>query len=230
MIIYILQCHSNFHIVLAKIWVKKQVNRHYFQILSPFILSIFKNKACILHHFTFLDWLPTHYCLRPITHFQHLKSHFLTPILPFSAMCFVVLEDFVYTIAVDIYAFRLAFSSILRCILHHFTLRLAPKRTAFSTKTHCVLPQIARHFTANSPKAGANASPLEYKFILLHSHANPFLHQNKPSRESIFCGKVGRWWIKRALIMLKFLPKRLQRLAGWRVNRQAREQADKWAG
>jgi len=31
-------------------------------------------------------------------------------------MCFVVLEDFVYTIAVDIYAFRLAFSSILRCI------------------------------------------------------------------------------------------------------------------
>ena len=49
-------------------------------------------------------------------------------------MCFVVLEGFVYTIAVDIYAFRLAFSGIL----HHFTLRLAPKRTAFSTKTHCI--------------------------------------------------------------------------------------------
>jgi len=53
-------------------------------------------------------------------------------------MCFVVLEGFVYAIMVDIYAFRLAFCSILRCVLHHFTLRLAPKRTAFSTKTHCV--------------------------------------------------------------------------------------------
>ena len=40
-------------------------------------------------------------------------------------MCFVVLEDFVYTIAVDIYAFRLAFSGILHCVLHHFTLHLA---------------------------------------------------------------------------------------------------------
>ena len=146
MIIYILQCHSNFHIVLAKIWVKKQVNRHYFQILLPFILSIFKNKACILHHFTFLDWLPTHYCLRPITHFQHLKSHFLTPILPFSAMCFVVLEGFVYTIAVDIYAFRLAFSSILHCIQHQNTLHFASKRTAFCTKTHCIQHQNALRF------------------------------------------------------------------------------------
>jgi hypothetical protein len=34
--------------------------------------------------------------------------------LPFSAMCFMVLEVFVYTITVDIYAFYLAFS----CILH----------------------------------------------------------------------------------------------------------------
>ena len=59
-------------------------------------------------------------------------------VLPFLAMCFMVLEGYVYTIAVYIYAFRLAFSSILHCVLHHFTLRLAPKRTAFSTKTHCV--------------------------------------------------------------------------------------------
>ena len=31
-------------------------------------------------------------------------------ILPFLAMFFVVLKGFVYTIAVDVYAFRLAFS------------------------------------------------------------------------------------------------------------------------
>ena len=53
-------------------------------------------------------------------------------------MFFVDREGFVYTIAADIYAFRPAFSGILHCVLHHFTLHLAPKRTAFSTKTHCV--------------------------------------------------------------------------------------------
>ena len=37
-------------------------------------------------------------------------------ILPFSAMCFMDLKGFVYTIAVDIYAFRLASNGILHCI------------------------------------------------------------------------------------------------------------------
>ena len=67
-------------------------------------------------------------------------------ILPFLAMCCMVLKGFVYTIAMDIYAFRLAFSSILHCVLHHFTLRLAPKRTPFCTKTHPILHQNARYF------------------------------------------------------------------------------------
>ena len=60
-------------------------------------------------------------------------------ILPFSAMCFMVLEGFVYTITADIYAFILhsatfctAFSIKTHCVLHHFTLHFAPKRTAFS--------------------------------------------------------------------------------------------------
>ena len=38
------------------------------------------------------------------------------PILPFWAMYFVVLKGFVYTIAVDIYAFCLAFSIKTHCI------------------------------------------------------------------------------------------------------------------
>jgi len=50
----------------------------------------------------------------------------------------MVRKGFIYTIAVDIYAFHLAFCTILHCILYHFILRLAPKRTAFSTKTHYV--------------------------------------------------------------------------------------------
>ena len=59
-------------------------------------------------------------------------------ILPFLAMCFMVLEGYVYTIAAYIYVFRLAFSCILHGVLHHFTLRLASKLTAFCTKTHCI--------------------------------------------------------------------------------------------
>jgi len=53
-------------------------------------------------------------------------------------MYFMVQKGFIYTIAVDVYAFRLAFSGILPCILQHFSLRLAPKRTAFSGKTHSI--------------------------------------------------------------------------------------------
>ena len=51
----------------------------------------------------------------------------------------------------------------------------------------------------------------------------PFGHQNKPSRESIFCGKVGNWWTKRVLIMLIFLLKIRQKaikpcLHAWQRN------------
>ena len=53
-----------------------------------------------------------------------------------------------YTIAVDIYTYCLVFCRISHCVLHHFTLRLASKRTAFCTKLHCVLHQIALHFAA----------------------------------------------------------------------------------
>ena len=37
-------------------------------------------------------------------------------ILPFLSMYFMVLKGFVYTNAVDVYAFHLAFSAILHCI------------------------------------------------------------------------------------------------------------------
>ena len=109
-------------------------------------LSIFRPRTCILHHFTFLVWLPTHIFTTPISHFQPLKTHFLTAILPFLAMSFMDLKGFVYTNIVNIYAFRLAFSGKLHCIQQHFTLRLTPKRTAFSTKTQPILHQNARHF------------------------------------------------------------------------------------
>ncbi len=70
-------------------------------------------------------------------------------ILPFWAMSFMVLRGFVYAVAVNFYAFRLTFSLILHRILHHFTLHLAPKRTAFCGISPCVLHQNAVHLAAN---------------------------------------------------------------------------------
>jgi hypothetical protein len=49
-------------------------------------------------------------------------------------------KGYIYTLAVHFYAFRVAFGTILHCILHHFDLHLAPKHTAFSGKTHSILP------------------------------------------------------------------------------------------
>ena len=82
-------------------------------------------------------------------------------ILPLSDMCFMVLKRFVYTIAVDVYTFRLAFSGKSHRILQHFTSRLAPKRKAFSIKTHAILHQNAQYFAANSPETGANGCPFK---------------------------------------------------------------------
>ena len=59
-------------------------------------------------------------------------------ILPFLAIFLTIREGCIYSIAAYFYAFWLAFSNILHCILHHFTLRFAPKRLAFSTKTHSI--------------------------------------------------------------------------------------------
>ena len=142
-VVFVLQFRSNFRAVLAKILVKKQVNSPYFLPVTSSNLSVFKKKTCILHHLAFLFWLPTHYFLRPITRFQTLKCHFLMVILPFLVMYLVVRKGLIYTIAAYIYAYRLAFCSILPCVLHQNTLHFAPKRTAFSTKTPCVQHQNA---------------------------------------------------------------------------------------
>ena len=71
-------------------------------------------------------------------------------------MFLTALKGFVYTIAVDIYAFWIAFSTILPCVLHQNTLHFAPFYFAFSTKTQCILHQNAVHLAANSPKSGVN--------------------------------------------------------------------------
>ena len=59
-------------------------------------------------------------------------------ILPFLVMYLVIRKGFIYTIVAYFYAYRLAFGSILPCVLHQNSLRFAPKHTAFSTKMPCV--------------------------------------------------------------------------------------------
>jgi len=103
---------------------------------TPFVLSIFKNKIYILHHFAFLVWLPPHNFLCPITRFLPLKTHFLTTISPLSALFFMVHKGYIYTIVMYFHTFYLAFSGILPCVLHQNALHLAPFYLAFSTKTH----------------------------------------------------------------------------------------------
>ena len=145
LLFFLLQNHSIFRSVLAKILVKKQVKSRFFYPFTPWGLSVFKPRTCILHHVAFLVCLPTRIFQLQITHIQPLKTYFLATILPILTMCFMVLRGFVYTIAAYIYAFHLAFSRILHFVLHHFTLRFAPKRTAFSTKTHRIQHQNAVH-------------------------------------------------------------------------------------
>ena len=48
-------------------------------------------------------------------------------------------------------------------------------------------------------------------FILPAFTTSSILHPNKPSRESIFCGKMGDWCTERALRMLKILLKTRQK-------------------
>jgi len=81
----------------------------------------------------------------------------------------------------------------MHCVLHQNALRFAPKRTVFCTKMHRILHQNAMNFAENSPKPAANCGFMQCVFILLAFTTNLFLHQNQPSRESIFCGKVGDW-------------------------------------
>ena len=88
---FILQQRSIFHSILAKIQVKKQAKSHYLQFLMPVVLSLFRLRTCIQLHFTFLVWPKARNLSRPKTHFQTPKNHFLTTILPFLAMCFIVL-------------------------------------------------------------------------------------------------------------------------------------------
>ena len=107
-------------------------------VFHPSYLVYFKEESLHFAPFSLSSLVANSLFSRPIIHFLAPKNHFLTTISHFWAMFLMVRKGFVYAIAVHFYAFRFTFRGIWYCILRHFTLRLASKRTAFSIKTHRV--------------------------------------------------------------------------------------------
>jgi len=97
-------------------------------------------------------------------------------------------------------AFCTAFCTILPCILHQNALRLAPYCTAFSTKTHYILLKMA-------PKRVLVAVCLNKNSFCPHVQLTPLGIKTNLRENRFFCGKVGSWWTKSALFVLKSMPK-----------------------
>ena len=168
----------------------------------------------------------------PITCFQHLKTHFLAAFRHVKHLFSIEMKTHNPQLSVYFYAFSLAFYSKIGCVQVQNGLRFAPKQTAFCTKIDCVLHQNRLRLDAKCSvfctilqgvllliaaflrNLGTNSA---YSCLATFYLPPPFLYPNKPSRESIICGRVGGWWTKEALIMLKFLPKSGQKEC-WRVN------------
>jgi len=150
-----------------------------------------------LHHFAFLVWLLAQIFSSSITRFYPPKTHFLAAILPFLALFLMVREAFIYRIAVYFYAFLFAFRTISYCILHHFALCLASKRTAFSGILHCILQQIAPKMVQMTVSLNKNTSCL---------HLFPIPFSSKPTFARIdFLRQGGRLVNEKATQDVKFL-------------------------
>ena len=161
------------------------------------------------------------FCRCPNTPFWCLKPHFLMVILPFLAMFFMVRKGFVYAVAVNFYAFCLAFSTILHCILHHFTLYLAPKRTAFCGISPCVLHQNAVHLAANCTWFCWKQPKSRYKlrfyamcvhFTCIYNH--PTFAPKQTSARIEFLRQGWRLVDKKATFSVKFLTEKFTAASG----------------
>jgi len=81
---------------------------------------------------------------------------------------------------------RLAFSTILHCVLHQNTLHLAAKRTAFCCKTHSILLQITSKQVQNASKQVQIAS--KQVQIAASSNKYSFCQMHMPT---LFCIKAN---------------------------------------
>ena len=147
-------------------------------------------------------------------------------ILPLRAIKNVVRKGFVYTIPAYVYAFRFAFSCILYCILHHFTLHLAPKRSAFCGILPRVLHQNAVHLAANCTWFCWKQPKIWYKlrfyamcihFTCIYNH--PTFAPKQTSARIEFLRQGWRLVDKKGTLSVKFLAEKFTVVASWRVGR-----------
>ena len=94
-------------------------------------------------------------------------------------------------------AFKLALSSKTHCIQRYFTLRLAPKRTPFCTKTHSILQQKAPKWVQMAALSN------KYSFCK-HPHATPFWPQTNLRENRFFAARWTIGW-KKGTHNVKFL-------------------------
>ena len=136
-------------------------------------------------------------------------------ILPFLAMFFMVLRGFVYAVAVNFYAFCLAFCPILHCILPHFTLHLAPKRSAFCGILSRVLHQNAVHLAAYCTAFGCKQPKSWYKlrfyamcihFTCIYNH--PTFAPKQTFARIEFLRQGWRLVDKKGILSVKFLAEK----------------------
>ena len=141
-------------------------------------------------------------------------------ILPFLAMFFMVLRGFVYAVAVNFYAFCLAFCPILHCILHHFTLHLAPKRSAFCGISPCVLHQNAVHLAAYCTAFGCKQPKIwcKLRFYAMCIHFTciynyPTFAPKQTSARIEFLRQGWRLVDKKGTLSVKFLAEKFTAVA-----------------
>ena len=120
----------------------------------------------------------------------------------------MVLKGFIYTIAADIYAFRLAISTNSPCILHQNTLRFGAYCTIFSSKWP--LKQCKWQF-------------LQINIHFVNVHLLPPFASKQTFARIDFLRQGGRLVDKKGTHNVKFLAEKLTRggkLMGWQVNKK----------
>ena len=173
-----------------------------------FVLSIFRLGTYIMHHFTFLVWLPTRIFSNPITYFSPPpKTPLFRPKTPLVSSYFALFGP-VFRGSKRFYLYNCCvFLCLLSLIQQHFAMRLAAKRTAFSTKTHCIQHQnalyLAAKYTAFSTKTHCILQQIARKWVQMafalnkysfwqHSHATPFCTETNLRENRLF---AARWAI-----------------------------------
>ena len=139
-------------------------------------MSAFKNKACILHHFTSLDWSPPHIFITP-------NYPLFTPKNPLFNHYFALFGH-VFHGSKRFYLYHcsgyLCFSPR---VLQHLALHFASFYLAFSTKTHFILLQIAQ-------KQVFVAVSLNKNTFCLHAQLTPFCIKTNLRENRFF---AARW-------------------------------------